>query len=647
MTTANLSIADRETVIQYTALPGQTVFGFDFPVRDAGELRVSIDQVITGSYTVTGIGNAGGGHITLATPATGGESVTLWLELPFQRLTGFQAGAATLLPTDLNDEFVRTIRLAQMLRRDLRRAIRLAIDDPLGGQDMLLPTAPSRAGRFLSFDAAGAPIAASGTGADAALRADLASALAGLGADLVAIPRTPAEILAGVVPEDPRWLELDVRRYGAVSGNDGAHMAGNTVAFQAAIDVANVAGEHTGGWGGGEVRVPPGWFRLDTLQWRIGVIIRGAGHRGTILDFSGATDAGHGLHASGGGANYMHGAGLFDLQVREAPGHGIFVDTDTGFGENAFIDRVLVYNCGGDGLRFAAGNSTPLHLGRVSTHNNGGAGLRCISENVTHIQVVYLAGDNNAESLMTVENLGPHTSVHVIGWKSERTSSDDQDPGHPNIFVFKDAFGGFVRIGSGRYTAFAPGHPPGNAVVRVDAASGGSLNLVVDPLCADVTENLDEDYTYGIDNVITGRTTTPAFLMRRPYSATRGTMYDRTAADQPISVYQTAAHSLALLASEGRVRFGHPDDGVPVDNVSVYEMWSQNVRALRVQSNGLLMAGWFIQMFQGRIWATDVGTPEGNVEAPVGSLYTRQDGGAGTTLYVKESGTGNTGWVAK
>ncbi|MCX6952994.1 MAG: SGNH/GDSL hydrolase family protein [Verrucomicrobia bacterium] len=41
------------------------------------------------------------------------------------------------------------------------------------------------------------------------------------------------------------------------------------------------------------------------------------------------------------------------------------------------------------------------------------------------------------------------------------------------------------------------------------------------------------------------------------------------------------------------------------------------------------------------------GTPEGAVTAPVGTLYTRTDGGAGTTLYVKESGSGNTGWAAK
>jgi len=40
-----------------------------------------------------------------------------------------------------------------------------------------------------------------------------------------------------------------------------------------------------------------------------------------------------------------------------------------------------------------------------------------------------------------------------------------------------------------------------------------------------------------------------------------------------------------------------------------------------------------------------VGVPA--VSAPVGSLYLRTDGTAGATLYVKESGTGTAGWVAK
>lgn len=41
------------------------------------------------------------------------------------------------------------------------------------------------------------------------------------------------------------------------------------------------------------------------------------------------------------------------------------------------------------------------------------------------------------------------------------------------------------------------------------------------------------------------------------------------------------------------------------------------------------------------------GSPEGVVSAGIGSTYHRTDGGAGTSMYVKESGTGNAGWVAK
>jgi hypothetical protein len=46
-------------------------------------------------------------------------------------------------------------------------------------------------------------------------------------------------------------------------------------------------------------------------------------------------------------------------------------------------------------------------------------------------------------------------------------------------------------------------------------------------------------------------------------------------------------------------------------------------------------------------FTTGTGTPEGVVTAPVGSLFMRTDGAATTTLYVKTSGTGNTGWTAK
>lgn len=95
-------------------------------------------------------------------------------------------------------------------------------------------------------------------------------------------------------------------------------------------------------------------------------------------------------------------------------------------------------------------------------------------------------------------------------------------------------------------------------------------------------------------------------------------------------------------ANDVRVFVG---SGTPVEALVVQGSTS-NVRA---QAGNLVIgtAGKGIEFSGGLIWRTGTGTPEGAVTAPVGSLFTRTDGGANTTLYVKESGAGNTGWVAK
>jgi hypothetical protein len=69
------------------------------------------------------------------------------------------------------------------------------------------------------------------------------------------------------------------------------------------------------------------------------------------------------------------------------------------------------------------------------------------------------------------------------------------------------------------------------------------------------------------------------------------------------------------------------------------------VRALSVQSPNVI-SGTFSQT-AGPTWTSDATSPEGVYAAPVGSIFSRTNGGAGTSFYVKESGTGNTGWVAK
>lgn len=62
------------------------------------------------------------------------------------------------------------------------------------------------------------------------------------------------------------------------------------------------------------------------------------------------------------------------------------------------------------------------------------------------------------------------------------------------------------------------------------------------------------------------------------------------------------------------------------------------------------LSGFFTKVFVGTgatFWTSGAGSPEGVLVGPIGSLYTRIDGGAGTTLYVKETGSDATGWVAK
>jgi hypothetical protein len=54
-----------------------------------------------------------------------------------------------------------------------------------------------------------------------------------------------------------------------------------------------------------------------------------------------------------------------------------------------------------------------------------------------------------------------------------------------------------------------------------------------------------------------------------------------------------------------------------------------------------------VQLPGGITWTSGSGSPEGVVTAPVGSLYSRSDGGLLTSLYVKQSGSGNTGWAGK
>ena len=212
---ANLALIDTDTVIQLSSV-GESAFGFPFPFLADDEVKVSVDQVeqaLGADYTLSGIGEAAGGTVTFLSPTSNGELISIWLDMPIKRVTGFSTGAAVLFGQDLNTEFARQVRHDQMIRRDTRRALRIAIDDVQSGQEMVIPSKLLRAGNVLGFDGSGNPtMVALGVSGDASLRTDLASQVAAFGNELVVIRRTDLEEENGVTPVSDHFLPGDVFR---------------------------------------------------------------------------------------------------------------------------------------------------------------------------------------------------------------------------------------------------------------------------------------------------------------------------------------------------------------------------------------------------------------------------------------------------
>lgn len=237
MTTANLALQDNDSVVQYTSV-GEDDFLTTFPVLTASELKVSVDQAVAVygvDFTITdGLGEEGGVTVHFPAGTTPGQLITLWLDMPIERQSGYQAGAATLMPEDLNADAVQGLRIDQMLRRDIGRALRLPVDDPLSGQDMQLPVASSRLNKLLYFN----PV----TGAAELLSlTDIAGIVTAFSQSLIGAtlwPRTAREVAAGVMPLNYAVPELHLERYGGVADD----ATDNFQAFEDAIAVALVNG---------------------------------------------------------------------------------------------------------------------------------------------------------------------------------------------------------------------------------------------------------------------------------------------------------------------------------------------------------------------------------------------------------------------
>lgn len=222
MTIDTIPANDRREI--FTAVGGQTVFPFDFPIYAETDLLVTRRRgiveapLVYGSdYTVSGAGEQAGGTITLAAGALANDRITIESAMPVARTSKFTDGG-NLPAASLNGDNNRAVIWIQQLLATVARSLKLPGSDAAVAVE--LPTSALRANKLLGFDAAGAVATYAFPGAGATLTGN--ATLATVTASGALTARTLAE----------RFGETaNVRDFGAV----GDGVANDTAAFQAAL----------------------------------------------------------------------------------------------------------------------------------------------------------------------------------------------------------------------------------------------------------------------------------------------------------------------------------------------------------------------------------------------------------------------------
>lgn len=110
-----------------------------------------------------------------------------------------------------------------------------------------------------------------------------------------------------------------------------------------------------------------------------------------------------------------------------------------------------------------------------------------------------------------------------------------------------------------------------------------------------------------------------------------------------VSIHQTTSAGLAMQASTLLTVAASAAGGAGLNLAHGAAPTSPNNGDIWSTSGGMFF---YVAAYNFGLHITS-GSPEGTVTAVPGNLCVDTTGGAGTTLYVKESGTGNTGWIAK
>jgi len=157
-----MTVSTTTSKVSYSGNGSTTVFAYTFKVFDEDDLTVILRdnttgtetvQAITTNYTVSGVGNTGGGNVTFVTAPASGKTVVI-------RRASAQTQTTDYVPNDPfpaeahEDALDKLTFIAQEVQEELDRAIKISRTNTMTSTEFTVG-ASNRANKILAFDSAG------------------------------------------------------------------------------------------------------------------------------------------------------------------------------------------------------------------------------------------------------------------------------------------------------------------------------------------------------------------------------------------------------------------------------------------------------------------------------------------------------------